>query len=106
MALHNIPEGIAMATTMKMGGNPQLHNIIGYHTGRIADGFWWYGRSSDRQYLVHFFLSLSLAFAGGAMLYIVCDELIPDAHDLSEGHSATLGIVFGVIIGMFILSIQ
>ncbi len=41
------------------------------------------------------------------MLYIVCDELIPDAHDLSEGHSATLGgIVFGVIIGMFILSIQ
>lgn len=105
MALHNIPEGIAMATTMKMGG---IRNSIILLATILAGLPMAFGGMVGALIgsISSTFLSLSLAFAGGAMLYIVCDELIPDAHDLSEGHSATLGIVFGVIIGMFILSIQ
>ena len=49
-------------------------------------------------------LAVSLGFASGAMLYIVFDELIPEAQAQAEGHSGTFGAVTGVIIGMAMLS--
>lgn len=105
MALHNVPEGIAMATTMKMGGFRNLTIILATVVAGLPMAF---GGAAGALVgsISPTFLSISLAFAAGAMLYIVCDELIPEAHKSSEGHSATLGVVFGVIAGMFILSIQ
>ena len=105
MALHNVPEGIAMATTMKMGGFRNLTIILATILAGLPMAFGGMAGALIGS-ISSTFLSSSLAFAAGAMLYIVCDELIPEAHNTSEGHSATLGIVFGVIIGMFILSAQ
>jgi ZIP family zinc transporter len=48
-------------------------------------------------------LAISLGFAAGAMLYIVFDELIPEAQEQAEGHSGTFGAVVGVLIGIAIL---
>ena len=44
-------------------------------------------------------LPYALAFAAGAMIYVVAEELIPDAH---SGHSdiATLGVVIGFMVMM------
>ncbi len=42
-----------------------------------------------------------LAFAAGAMLYVVVEELIPEAH-LGSGHSGTLGVMLGFIIMMIL----
>ncbi|NMB11247.1 MAG: ZIP family metal transporter, partial [Firmicutes bacterium] len=49
-------------------------------------------------------LAISLGFAAGAMLYIVFDELIPEAQLHAEGHSGTFGAVMGVLAGMALLS--
>ena len=47
-------------------------------------------------------LSISLGFAAGAMLYITFDELIPDAHQKADGHSAIYGILNGVFLGIIL----
>lgn len=49
-------------------------------------------------------LAVSLGFAAGAMLYIIFDEMIPDAQQLAEGHSGTFGGVAGVIAGILLLA--
>jgi len=49
-------------------------------------------------------LAVALSFAAGAMLFITADELIPDAHEMGEGHTATAGIVVGMIAGIVLLS--
>jgi ZIP family zinc transporter len=101
IGLQNIPEGMAMAGPMKaarlssgrilwwtaLAGVPMG---IGAFTGAIA------GAVSTT------ILSLSLGFAAGAMLYVVFDELLPEAHELSKGHSATFGAIIGVIVGLMV----
>ena len=40
-----------------------------------------------------------LSFAAGAMLYVVVEELIPEAH-LGDSHIGTLGVMIGFIVMM------
>ena len=42
-----------------------------------------------------------LAFAAGAMLYVVVEELIPEAH-LGEGHMGTVGVMLGFLLMMIL----
>lgn len=104
IALHNFPEGMAMACPMVIGGLHPLRIVgatvvagvpmaIGAFAGSLL------GSVSTT------FLSFCLAFAGGAMLFVTCDELIPDAHELASGHSSTYGIVAGVIAGILLTSL-
>ena len=41
-----------------------------------------------------------LAFAAGAMVYVVVEELIPEAHFSDHGHAATFGFMAGFLIMM------
>lgn len=46
-----------------------------------------------------------LAFAAGTMIYVVVEELIPQAHmtdDESEGKEGTLGFIVGFLIMMIL----
>lgn len=46
-------------------------------------------------------IAMCLSFAGGAMLYIVSGELIPESNNLYKGKLTSLGNIIGFIIGMF-----
>lgn len=46
-------------------------------------------------------IAMCLAFAGGAMLYIVSGELIPESNNLYKGRFPVMGNIIGFIIGMF-----
>ena len=46
-------------------------------------------------------IGVSLAFAAGAMLYIVSCELIPESNRLYKGRMGSLGNILGVVIGLF-----
>jgi ZIP family zinc transporter len=46
------------------------------------------------------FIGLCLGFAGGAMLYITCSELIPESRDLYRGRISGLGLILGILIGI------
>lgn len=99
IGLHNIPEGMAVAAPLKQGGSSYakvlaitalsgtpmgLGALIGALIGSISV----------------FVLGLSLGFAAGAMLYIVCDELIPDAYESAGAHFSIIGIFSGTILGL------
>jgi zinc transporter, ZIP family len=45
-------------------------------------------------------LPYALAFAAGAMIYVVVEELVPESHSGGHSDAATMGVVFGFTIMM------
>lgn len=102
ISLHNIPEGMAMAAPMCAGGVNLKRTLFYTGLAGVPMGIGAFLGASLSN-ISPIFLSGALGFAGGAMLYIVFDELIPDAQKLAKGHSGTFGAVFGAIFGIIIL---
>jgi ZIP family zinc transporter len=103
IALHDIPEGVAMATPMSIGGVNKfkifLYSILaGVPTGLGALIGYMLGEISP------IMISICLGFAGGAMLYITCSELIPQSRNLHKGRISTIGLIIGIITGILISS--
>lgn len=100
ICLHDIPEGISMGVPMKNGGMKSSKVIFYVLISGITTGIGAFlgaliGGISEN------IIAMCLAFAGGAMLYIVSGELIPEANSLYKGRFTSLGNIIGFIIGMF-----
>ena len=50
-------------------------------------------------------IGICLAFAAGAMLYIVSGELIPESNKLYKGRIGYIGNIIGFILGIIAFSI-
>ena len=101
MLLHNIPEGLALAIPLKINKiSPKklmLYTVlIGIPTGIGAFIGAWAGMISN------VFIALCLSFAGGTMLYIICDEIIPNAKTYHKGRGSSIGFVLGFVAGMIL----
>ena len=99
IALHDVPEGISIAVPLKNSGSSKKRCIIittlsGLTTGLGAFCGAIFGNIATS------LIGISLAFAAGAMLYIVSCELIPESKTLYKGRFASLGNIFGIIIGI------
>lgn len=100
ICLHDIPEGISMGVPMKNGGMKKSKVIFYVIMSGITTGIGAFfgaliGGISEK------IIAMCLSFAGGAMLYIVSGELIPESNELYKGKLPTLGNILGFIIGMF-----
>jgi len=99
IAVHNLPEGIAIAAPLLAGGVGKLKvvlltamagattlvgGIIGVLIGSISD----------------FAIAMSLAGAGGAMLYIVFGEIIPQSSIMSNNRMASVITLLGIVVGL------
>lgn len=99
IALHDVPEGISMAVPMKSGGMKASRALFltfasGLTTGMGAFFGAFMGSVSES------LISLCLAFAAGAMLYIVSGELIPESNELYKGRITSLGNILGFVLGI------
>ncbi len=100
IGLHNIPEGIAIAVPLQVGGTSNHRMIFATVLAGLctplgmAIGFLFY-------HISRAVIGTCLALAGGAMLYIVSDELIPESHK-HHSHYANLGITVGFIFILFL----
>jgi zinc transporter ZupT len=45
-------------------------------------------------------IPFSLAFAAGAMLYVVCDEIVPKSHGRGSHREATFDAMLGFVVMM------
>ena len=44
----------------------------------------------------------ALAFSGGAMLYVISEEIIPESHRKQKSEYATIGLMLGFVLMMFL----
>jgi ZIP family zinc transporter len=104
ITLHNIPEGMAIATPLLAGGVNRQRAVIltamtgaatflGGVTGAVL------GSISDTA------VAIALSTAGGAMLYVVFGEIIPQSIILVKNRSATIVTLAGMIIGLIMTHI-
>lgn len=52
--------------------------------------------------IAHQFLPFALAFAAGAMIWVVSDEMIPESHTKGYEREATIGVIIGFLVMMLL----
>lgn len=98
IALQNIPEGMVIIGPMLAAGVSVRRTFVcALITGlvEVAGTFIGYFAVTLSQALLPFILS----FAGGTMLYIISDEMIPETHS----HGSERGATFALLIGFCIM---
>ena len=100
--LHNIPEGIATALPLCKGGVCRWDAFWVAFLSGLAEPV---GALLASLFLVTFqsLVPSALAFAGGVMVFITLDELIPTAREYGHEHYTAIGIILGSLF-VFILS--
>lgn len=104
IALQNIPEGMVVVTPLLMIGVGWWRtlgisvSIALLEMAGVVGGFMLGGLSG-------MFLPGLLGLAGGAMLYVISDEMIPETHAHGFQKPATYALVAGVLAMLFIDSL-
>lgn len=100
IGIHNIPEGMGAAAPLKLGGVKSKNILLITCLAGLATPI----GTVIGTLLIHLsaaFVSLSLAFGGGAIMYVVCKELIPESHK-QHAQYAIYGVSFGFLISMIL----
>ena len=98
IALQNIPEGMVIIGPMLAAGMSKARTFVcALMTGVVEVigtfiGFFAVNISSA-------LLPFALAFAGGTMLYVISDEMIPETH----AHGSERGATFALLIGFCVM---
>lgn len=99
IGLQNFPEGMAVAMPLRREG-----------MGRIKS--FWYGQASALVepvagvfgaalvLIARPLLPYALAFAAGAMIFVVVEELVPESQSGGHGDAATVGVCVGFVVMM------
>jgi len=97
IALQNIPEGMVIISPMLLAGMSRGRTfVIALSTGlvEVAGTFIGYLGASISEAVLPF----ALAFAGGTMLYVVSDEMIPETHSHGYERMATYSLITGFLV--------
>ena len=104
IGLHNIPEGMAIAAPLISGGFSKVKTLIlllltGATTVVGAIAGYLIGGVSDLA------LALSFAVAGGAMLYVVFGEILPQSITTTKDKVPAIFALVGIVVGLLFLQI-
>ncbi len=95
IALHNIPEGMSIAAPLRLAGVKRrfvalITVLVGFVTpiGTVLS-LWLFQVST-------LFIALSLAFAAGAMMYVVARDILPESMT-ADRKNATVGTLVGAV---------
>ncbi|MBE6602053.1 MAG: ZIP family metal transporter [Ruminococcaceae bacterium] len=94
IALQNIPEGMVIIAPMLAAGvKPKRTFFLAMMTGLIEVVGTLVGYFAVS--VASFILPFALAFAGGTMLYVISDEMIPETHAHGHERGATYALLVG-----------
>lgn len=104
IALQNIPEGMVIIAPMLAVGISKWRTLaIAFLTGAVEIIGTLLG------YLVvsvsAFILPFALSFAGGSMIYVIADEMIPETHEGGKGKGNSYALLFGFALMIIINSL-
>ena len=101
IALQNIPEGMVIISPMLAAGvSPRKTFICAMLTGLVEVAGTLIGYFAVS--LSTAILPFALAFAGGTMLYVVSDEMIPETH----AHGGERGATYALLVGFCVMLIS
>lgn len=101
IALQNMPEGLAVALSLvRENYSVKYSFLIALLTGLVEPigAFLGYGLVLVFEPVLPFILAL----AGGAMIFVISDEIIPETHSRGYERQATYGIIIGFIVMMIL----
>ena len=97
IALQNIPEGVITVSPLIMSGVKRSRAfVLAAVTGliEVLGTFVGFSLSTVSSQILPF----ALAFAGGTMLYIISDEMIPETHSHGYERRATYSLLVGFVL--------
>lgn len=101
IAIQNFPEGAIISMPLKEEGLSKAKAFLyGFFSGVVEP------LAAIVAILLTYFintiLAITLAFAAGAMIYVVVEELIPEANTGKHSNLATLGLAVGFVLMMIL----
>ena len=99
IGIQNMPEGLAVALPLLGLGYSRIKAVaVATLTGLVEPigGLLGVGAVT----FFHPLLPLGLAFAAGAMLFVISDEIIPETHSQGKSRPATFGVMIGFVVMM------
>ncbi len=96
IALQNVPEGMVIIAPLLIAGVSKMRTLVISAAIALLEiaGVWLgYGMGSASMA----FLPVMLGFAGGAMLYVTSDEMIPETHAHGYQKQATYALLLGFL---------
>ena len=101
IAIQNFPEGAIISMPLKEEGMSKTKSfLLGVLSGAVEPLFAYLTILLTG--LVVPFLPYLLAFAAGAMIYVVVEELIPESQNGSHSNIGTIGFAIGFVIMMIL----
>jgi ZIP family zinc transporter len=101
IGIQNLPEGAAVSVPLRREGFSRGKSFFwGQFSGMIEPIGGLLG--AVMAYTARSFLPYALAFAAGAMIYVVVDEVIPESQKGEFGHFATIGVMLGFAVMMLL----
>ena len=101
IALQNIPEGMAIIGPMLAAGvSPKKTFLCALATGLIEVFGTLVGYLAVS--VAEAILPFALAFAGGTMLYVISDEMIPETHS----HGVERGATYALLVGFCVMLVS
>lgn len=99
IGLQNIPEGLAVSVAlMSVGYRPLKAAGIGILSGLVEPVGGLIGAFAVAT--MESVMPWALAFAGGAMLFVISDEIIPETHRRGNQNLATFALLIGFVVMM------
>lgn len=101
IGIQNFPEGLAVSAPLRREGMSRWKSFLYGQASGIVEPF--AGVLGALAVVVmRPILPYALAFAAGAMIFVVGEELIPESHQGSNGDLATIGLMVGFSVMMFL----
>lgn len=101
IGLQNLPEGTAVAMPLRREGLSRFKSFMyGQMSGTVEPLAGVLGAAVV--VVMRPFLPFALAFAAGAMIFVVAEELIPEAQRRGDTDIPTIGVMVGFAIMMFL----
>jgi ZIP family zinc transporter len=101
IGIQNLPEGTAVAMPLRRDGMSALRSFwYGQLSGMVEPVAGVIGAAAVLAWRP--VLPFALAFAAGAMIFVVIEEVIPEAQDSGNADAATMGAIGGFIVMMIL----